>query len=122
VASVASAAQIGHDHFVSDPYADNWCGIDGTSVDDVVANSALDDSRSNINVKTIYTATASGKSMEIFQEGAWRSGPQVDNGDGTYSVTFSNSCSLPPLQAADRPGDPGHGPARGDRNVRRGDG
>lgn len=86
-ASNATAAQIGHDHFVSDPYADNWCGIDGTSVDTVVANYTLDGSRTSLNVKTIFTATASGKSMEIQQTGLRSQSAPVDNGDGTYSIT-----------------------------------
>ena len=93
--SAAGATQIGHDHFVSDPYADNWCGIAGTSVDDVVANYALDGSRASVNVKTTFTATASGKSMEIFQAGVRKTGAPTDNGDGTYSVEFVNAGSSP---------------------------
>jgi hypothetical protein len=94
-ASNASAAQIGHDHFVSDPYADNACGIDGTSVDDVVANYTLDGSRTTLNVKTIFTATTSGKSMEIQETGFRRQSAPADNGDGTYSVTFTNAGQSP---------------------------
>src|ERR1043166_453415 len=89
LASVAGAARIGHDHFTSDPYSDNWCGVEGTSVDYVVANSTLDGSRASINVKTIFTATSSEKSMEIPQPGVRKSSPPIDNGDGTYSVVFS---------------------------------
>ena len=81
--AAATAAQIGHDHFVSDPYADNWCGIDGTSIDNVVANYTLDGSRTSLRVMTTFTATASGKSMEILQSGLRTSGSPVDNGDGT---------------------------------------
>jgi hypothetical protein len=94
-AANASAAQIGHDHFVSDPYPDNWCGIDGTSVDNVVANYTLDGSRTSLRVMTTFTATASGKSMEILQSGLRTSGSPVDNGDGTYTVTFTNSGPSP---------------------------
>jgi hypothetical protein len=95
VVSGATAAQIGHDHFVSDPYADNWCGIDGTSIDNVVANYTLDGSRTSLRVMTTFTATASGKSMEILQSGLRTSGSPVDNGDGTYSVTFTESGPSP---------------------------
>jgi hypothetical protein len=96
--SSAGAAQIGHDHFVSDPYPDNWCGIDGTSVDTVVANYTLDDSRTSLNVKTIFTATLSGKSMEIQQTGLRTSSAPTDNGDGTYSVTFTNAGQSPGIK------------------------
>jgi hypothetical protein len=94
-AANAGAAQIGHDRFVSDPYADGWCGVQGTSVDYVVANYTLDGSRASINVKTIFTATASGKSMEITQTGVRKESAPVDNGDGTFSVTFTNAGQSP---------------------------
>jgi hypothetical protein len=94
-ASSAVAAQVGHDHFVSDPYADNWCGIDGTSVDDVVANYTLDGTRTTLRVHTTFTATVSGKSMEILNSGLRAQGAPVNNGDGTYSVTFENSGPSP---------------------------
>jgi hypothetical protein len=91
----AGAARIAHDHFVSDPYADNWCGIDGTSVDTVVANYTPDSARTTLNVKTIFTATTSGESMEIQQTGLREQSTPIDNGDGTYSVTFTNAGQTP---------------------------
>lgn len=94
-ASAVAASSIGHDHFTSDPYADNWCGIDGTSVDQVVANYTLDGSRASVNVVTTFTATASGKSMQIVGTGVRKQGAPVDNGDGTYSVTFNNAGQSP---------------------------
>ena len=94
-AAGASAAAIGHDHFTSDPYADQQCGIDGTSIDQVVANYTLDGSRTSLNVRTTFTATASGKSMEIRQTGHRSQSAPVDNGDGTYSVTFTNTGQSP---------------------------
>lgn len=93
--SGAMAAQIGHDHFVSDPYSDNWCGIDGTSIDDVVANYTLDGTRTTLHVHTTFTATASGKSMDILDSGVQVQGSALDNGDGTYSVTFVNAGTSP---------------------------
>jgi hypothetical protein len=95
LASIAGAAQIGHDHFTSDPYGDNWCGVEGTSIDYVVANYTLDGSRASINVKTIFTATTSGKSMEITQTGVRKASAPTDNGDGTYSVVFLNAGQSP---------------------------
>jgi hypothetical protein len=90
--AAATAAQIGHDHFVSDPYADNWCGIDGTSVDHVVANyTTADESRASINVVTDFTATASGKTMQIEPRGVRKESPPVDNGNGTYSLILTNA-------------------------------
>src|SRR5581483_738193 len=89
------ANQIGHDHFTSDPYADNWCGIDGTSVDRVVANYTADGSRVSLHIVTTFVATASGKSMEIIQSGVQKASQPVDNGDGTYSITFSSAGQSP---------------------------
>jgi hypothetical protein len=98
-ASAATAAtSIGHDHFTSDPYPDNWCGIDGTSVDQVVANYTLDGSRTSMHVVTTFTATASGKSMEILNSGLREESSPVDNGNGTYSVTFINAGTSPMIK------------------------
>ena len=64
------AATIGHDHFTSDPYADSWCGLVGTSVDKVVANyTTVDESRASIDVVTTFTVTATGKQLEIHSTG-----------------------------------------------------
>ncbi|HET7128883.1 MAG TPA: hypothetical protein VFJ93_07400 [Gaiellaceae bacterium] len=92
----SSAATIGHDHFTSDPYADSWCDLEGTSVDQVVANyTTLDESRASINVLTTFTATATGKQLEIRSTGARKEGARVDNGDGTYSMFFTNTGQSP---------------------------
>jgi hypothetical protein len=99
----ARSASIGHDHFTSDPYADEWCGIEGTSVDRVVANFVEDFSRVSLNVKTLFTATESGKSMEIRQTGMRRQGEPVDNGDGTYSITFMNAGQSPGFKLVNGP-------------------
>lgn len=96
-ATAASAAQINHDRFVSDPYQDNWCGLDGTSIDDVVANYRTDGAHQTLRVKTTFTASASGKTMEIEQSGLRVSDPPVDKGNGTYSVTFANSGPSPKI-------------------------
>jgi hypothetical protein len=94
--SAATAATgVGHDRFTSDPYADNWCGIDGTSVDQGVVNYTLDGSRTSLHVVTTFTATASGKSMEIVDSGLQTQSSPVDNGNGTYSVTFVTAGTSP---------------------------
>jgi hypothetical protein len=93
--AAAAAAQIGHDHFVSDPHSDSWCGIQGTSVDDVVANYTLDGGRPSLNVRTTFAATVSQKSLEIKDTGVRTASGPVDNADGTYSVTFANKGQSP---------------------------
>jgi hypothetical protein len=94
VAAGATAAPPGHDHFVSDPYADGWCGIQGTSVDTVVANYTQDGSRVSLNVVTLFTATASGKQLEIRQTGLRRES-ETDNPDGSFTIVFTNAGQSP---------------------------
>ena len=43
-------------------------------------------------------ATASGKSMEIRQTGVRKESARVDNGDGTYSISFTNAGLSPGLK------------------------
>ena len=45
----------------------------------------------SLNVTTLFTATASGKSMEIRQTGARKASAPIDNGGGTVSVDVTNS-------------------------------
>jgi hypothetical protein len=95
-----------HVNFTSDPYADNWCGLDGTSVDRVVAHFKEDASGASLetlNVTTFFTATASGKSMEIRQTGARRVSAPTDNGDGTVSVIVTNSGLSPGFKLLNGP-------------------
>jgi hypothetical protein len=102
VTSAATAASsIGHDRFTSDPYADNWCGIDGSSVDRVIANYTADGSRASINIVTTFTATVSGKSMEIHQTGIRKSSDPIDNGNGTYSILFTSAGQSPTFYLPD---------------------
>jgi hypothetical protein len=93
-AGMAAAAPPLHDHFVSDPYPDNWCGIGGTSVDRVVANYTADESRTSLNVTTTFTANT-GKVMEIRTTGSQRRSAPIDNGDGTYSYIITNAGQSP---------------------------
>jgi hypothetical protein len=102
LAGGATAAPPSHDHFVSDSYADGWCGIQGTSVDTVVANYTPDESRVSLNVKTLFTATASGKSMEIRTTGL-RTQTVTVNPDGSSTVLFRNSGQAPGFKLPNGP-------------------
>jgi hypothetical protein len=100
----ASAGTIGHDHFTSDPYADSWCGLAGTSIDKVVANyTTVDESRASINVLTTFTATATRKQLEIRSTGVRKEGAPIDNGNGTYSVIFTNAGLSPKFKVPNGP-------------------
>src|SRR5262245_58070190 len=101
-AVVATAAAPSHDHFVSDPYADGWCGIQGTSVDTVVANYTPDGSKVSLNVKTLFTATESGASMEIRTTGLQERTVTL-NPDGTSTVLFRNSGQSPGFKLPNGP-------------------
>ena len=95
-----------HVSFTSDPYDDNWCGIDGTSVDRVVAHYKEDASGAsilNLNITALFTATGSGKSMEIRQTGVRKAGAPIDNGDGTYSIIATNSGQSPTFKLPNGP-------------------
>jgi hypothetical protein len=103
-----AATPIIHEHFnfTSDPYDDNLCGIDGTSVDRVVVQYSEDASGAsieNVNVKTLFAATASGKSLEIQSAGARRASAPIDNGDGTYSIILQNTGPSPKFKLPNGP-------------------
>ena len=104
LAAMAPAGTIGHDHFTSDPYPDSWCGLAGTSVDRVVANfPTADESRASINVLTTFTVTATGKSLEIRATGVRKEGAPIDNGDGTFSMIFTNAGLSPMFKIPNGP-------------------
>ncbi|MFL5955615.1 MAG: hypothetical protein ACJ76I_16065 [Gaiellaceae bacterium] len=104
VTAAAVAGGIGHDHFTSDPYPDSWCGLTGTSVDQVVANyTTANDSRASINVLTTFTVTATGKSLEIRSTGVRKVGTPIDNGDGTFSLIFTSAGASPMFKLANGP-------------------
>jgi hypothetical protein len=104
LAAVATAGGIGHDHFTSDPYPDSWCNLAGTSVDQVVANyTTADESRASINVLTTFTVTATGKSLEIRSTGVRKEGAPIDNGDGTFSLIFTNAGLSPMFKVPNGP-------------------
>jgi hypothetical protein len=78
-----------HSTFVSDPYPESWCGaVDGTAVDTVVEHFVEDESGNfidNVRLTSVFTATASGKSLESSAAATTRAYGPIDNGDGTFS-------------------------------------
>ena len=81
-----------HENF-SDTFADNFCGIPGTSVARGVDNFTLyanNRFKDNFTLTQTFTATASGKSVRIHVANQVTGNDQpIDNGDGT--VTFVNT-------------------------------
>ena len=72
----------------SDPFPETWCGVvDGTAVTTVVEEFRQDGSGSfidNIRFTSVFTATATGKSIES-SGGGLSKVSVMDNGDGTIS-------------------------------------
>jgi hypothetical protein len=92
----AAAAPVSNEHFklTSAPYADGWCGVAGTSIDTVVAHLIVGADGAvleNLNLTTVFTATASGKSMEVHIARVGRASAAVDNGDGTETIFLTNN-------------------------------
>jgi hypothetical protein len=78
-----------HFTFVSDPYPTSWCGVvNGIAVDTVVEHYMQDaDGRviDNVRLTSVFTAAASGKSLESSSASTTRVNGPIDNGDGTFS-------------------------------------
>jgi hypothetical protein len=96
-----AAAPVFHDHahFTTAPFQTDLCGIPGTAVDTVVGQflqAADGASVSPGNVTELFTATASGKSVEWRMAGVVREGVLVDNGDGTatFLVTVNGTSAI----------------------------
>jgi hypothetical protein len=101
LAAAAAAATVGHDHFTSDPYPDEWCGIVGTSVDRVVSN--YTDSRESLDVRTTFSDANGTPLLEIRSTGVRKDGPPIDNGNGTYSEIFTNAGQSPSFKIPNGP-------------------
>ena len=89
-----AAKPVFHEHAnFSDTFADNICGIDGTSVLNIVDNFTVyadGTFRDTSNFNLVFTATTSGKSVQIFSAGQVSGlADPIDNGDGT--ITFVNT-------------------------------
>jgi hypothetical protein len=85
----------GHFSFTSDPYAHSWCGVvDGTAVDSVVEHFWQDASGQfidNVRFTSVFTATASGKSVESSAATTTKVNGPIDNGNGTFSFVASGT-------------------------------
>jgi hypothetical protein len=78
-----------HYRFTSDPYAQSWCGaVAGTAVDTVVEH-YMEDANGNIvdnvRITSVFTATATGKSIESSASSTTKVAGPIDNRDGTFS-------------------------------------
>jgi hypothetical protein len=75
--------------FTSDPEPGTWCGqVEGTAVDTVVEHFMQDASGNivdNVNLRSVFTATATGKSIISSASNTTRTTGPIDNGDGTIS-------------------------------------
>ena len=77
-----------HDSFVDGPFASNFCGVPGTSIESGTFTFRLDanDAFHATGVFTsVFTATATGRSLET-SSASVDMGVGTDNGDGT--ITF----------------------------------
>jgi hypothetical protein len=90
LATNAGAAPIvSHFHGTfSDTFADNICGIDGTSVVsgmDNIQEFADGTFKDQFRLDQFFTSAATGKSVEIFVAEQFTSKGPIDNGDGTVA-------------------------------------
>jgi hypothetical protein len=82
-----------HESVVNGPYAQNFCGVDGTQLDTATFTFRLDASglfHATENFRGVFTATATGKQLELASSGV-DMGIGVDNGDGTTTFTEHTS-------------------------------
>jgi hypothetical protein len=96
-----------HYRFTSDPYAETWCGeVEGTAVDGVVEHFMQDASGNivdNVNLTSVFTATATGKSIVSSASNTTRSTGPIDNGDGTISFVTDITGLVLKFQIPDGP-------------------
>jgi hypothetical protein len=93
MSSTATAAPLTN-HFrvtFSDTFPDSQCGIDGTSVLNVMDEIQVfadGTSKAEARVNQVFTSAATGKSVLLFFAFQFvRAGPAIDNGDGTITFT-----------------------------------
>jgi hypothetical protein len=89
--SAGAAQPVVNDHyqFTSDPYSETWCGqVPGTAVDTVVEHFMQDASGNfidNVRLVSVFTATATGKSIVSSASSTTKTSGPIDNGNGTIS-------------------------------------
>src|SRR5262249_61145695 len=95
VAAIPAVAFAGHhvvrEHgsFVDGPYAQNFCGVDGSQIDTGRFTFKQDASgafHATETFKGVFTASGTGKSLELSAAGV-DMGNAVENGDGTATIT-----------------------------------
>ncbi len=78
-----------HYQFTSDPYSETWCGqVPGAAVDTVVEHFMQDangNSIDNVHLTSVFTATATGKSIVSSASSTAKTSGPIDNGNGTVS-------------------------------------
>ena len=94
VAVAVPAVGLAGPPIVNGPYPQTWCGaVEGTAVDTIVVDYSREQAglfRENFRVTHIFTATATGKSLESSSAGMGTA-TAIDNGDGTTTFVGSNA-------------------------------
>jgi hypothetical protein len=89
VAVAVPALGFGGPPVVGEPRPANWCGqVPGTFVDTVVAERSHDAGGNlieHIRLTSVFTAAATGKSIESSASSTAKANGPIDNGDGTFS-------------------------------------
>jgi len=78
-----------HESVVDGPYAQDFCGVEGTQIDTSTFTFRVDASglfHATESFRGVFTATATGKQLELASSGV-DMGVAVDNGDGTTTFT-----------------------------------
>jgi hypothetical protein len=79
---------------VNGPYPETWCGgVEGTAVDTIVVDYSRDQAglfRENFRGTHVFTATATGKSLESSAAGV-ATATAIDNGDGTTTFVGTSA-------------------------------
>jgi hypothetical protein len=81
--------------------SDNICGVDVTVVNSASGVFVEEPSGAEIvagRSQTVFTNPSSGKSITFTQAGVGRSSATVDNGDGTFTSTFTVNGTSPKIQ------------------------
>ena len=95
--SAGAGTPVVNDHyrFTSDPYSETSCGqVEGTAVDTVVEHFVQDATGNiidNVHFTSVFTATATGKSLVSSGSFTTKVSGPIDNGDGTISFVIRST-------------------------------